>query len=45
MNDYDVDQKALLYTLEIEKKKSMLFEQFLGKKIPLNISEFFLDDT
>lgn len=44
MNDCDVDQKALLYTLEIEKK-SMLFEQFLGKKIPLNISEFFLDDT
>lgn len=25
MNDYDVDQKALLYTLEIEKKKYVVW--------------------
>lgn len=31
MNDYDVDQKALLYTLEIEKKVCCL-SSFWGKK-------------
>lgn len=32
MNDYDVDQKALLYTLEIEKKKVCCLSSFWGKK-------------